>query len=137
MLRLSSPFLSILNRFLLPIPVVCGTLVVAFGSHGGERYLLAGICVAASIGLLWWSLPIKEVWYRDGHFVISNYVREVTVPASHLSHIDESSMNRTPNILMFFNPPLPFGKKVRLIPPLGEFEEKAALLRDLLRTKKA
>jgi hypothetical protein len=64
---------------------------------------------------LWWALPIKKVSLIGDHLRISNYRREIEVPVSQIRKIKRSRWNRTPNVTLFFDPPTPFGRKVRIV----------------------
>jgi hypothetical protein len=85
-----------------------------------------------------WSRPIKLVTVEGDYFIISNYFTSRRVPVAHLADITENYSGRTPTIILYFEPPTPFGKRVRIIPPQGlfiydrkSFDEVAAFLRSV------
>jgi hypothetical protein len=103
----------------------------AFWISSGD--LLDDACVI----LLWWTGPIKKVALEEDYFLISNYLREIRVPATWLAKIVEDQGNGTPNITLFFDPATAFGRKVRIVPPYTlwrdeEFTHVAQLLSKLL-----
>lgn len=48
-------------------------------------------------------------------FLISNLRREISVPTTHLVKVSEVWWFRTPNMVLYFDPPTPLGRKVRVI----------------------
>jgi len=96
----------------------------------------------ACIVLLIWSWPIKLVTVEGDYFIISNYITCHRAPIAHLVSIAENYNNRTPTITLYFEPPTPFGKRVRIIPPQGffmfnreGFDEVAAFLRSRINDR--
>jgi hypothetical protein len=78
------------------------------------------------VGILWgiglifvliYSWSIKKVTIEGDYFVISNYFISRRAPITHLSKIGKSYFSRGPMIILYFEPPTPFGKRVRIIPP--------------------
>lgn len=79
------------------------------------------------LGLVLWTVVTSFIigWVRllqdvslDGVvFRISGAPRSVDIPVSHLHAIEEVTFSRPPSILLFFEPPTPFGRKIRVVPP--------------------
>jgi hypothetical protein len=92
-----------------------------------------------------WSWPIERVTVEGDYFVISNYFTSRRVPVTHLASITESYGFRPPTIVLHFEPPTPFGKRVRIIPPVhGLFiidskssDEVAAFLQSLVKNRES
>jgi|SRR5688572_13256758 len=85
--------------------------------------------------ILMYSWPIKLVTLDGDYFVISNYFTSRRAPISQLAKVGESRLSRGPTIILYFEPPLPFGKRVRLITPWfskSSDDEIAAFLRPLI-----
>ena len=89
--------------------------------------------------VLIWSWPIKLVTVEGDYFVISNYFTSHHEPIAHLARITESYSVRPPTITLHFEPPSPFGKRVRIIPAEGlfifdrkSFDDVAAFLRSVV-----
>jgi len=85
---------------------------------------------------------MKHVAIEGDYFRISNYFVSYRVPVAHLASITEIRDNRTPAITLYFEPPTPFGRRVRIIPPTGlfvfdreSFEEVAAFLRSVVNDR--
>ncbi len=100
-------------------------------------YVPAVFWTAACVFLLWWTMPIKQVSLRGDKFIVSNYLKEVSVPVSSLVRIREDRWNRTPNIALFFDPPTPFGRKIRIVVPWNfigsrEFDRIAKILHGII-----
>src|SRR5262249_18246552 len=70
-----------------------------------------------SIITLIWSWPIKFVDVEGDYFTISNYFTSHHIPIAHLTNVKANYYSRTPTITLYFDPPTPFGKRVRIIPP--------------------
>jgi hypothetical protein len=85
------------------------------------------------------SWPIKLVTVEGDYFVISNYFIKRRVPIAHLAKVAESViLNRGPTIILYFEPPTPFGKRVRIITPWlskSSDDEIAAFLRSLISNR--
>lgn len=125
------------TKFALPggFLVVSPTWIL-LGQDAPFGYWPAVFWTAACAFLVWWTLPIKKVVLRGTEFVVSNYLRDISVPVSTLVRINEDRENRTPNIAMYFDPPTAFGPKIRVVTPMGqsEFDRIAGLLRDIIAT---
>ncbi len=93
------------------------------------------------IVILIYSWPIKLVTLEGDYFVISNYFTSCRVPISHLTTVGESALvSRGPTIILYFEPPTPFGKHVRLITPLfskSSDNEIAVFLRSLISNRES
>jgi hypothetical protein len=96
------------------------------------------IVILWGVGLIWvliYSWPIKQVTIDGDYFVISNYFTSRRVPISDLAKVGESGLGRGRTIILYFEPPTPFGKRVRLITPSfsrSSDDEIAAFLRSLI-----
>jgi hypothetical protein len=84
--------------------------------------------------VLIYSWPIKLVTVEGDYFVISNYFTTRLVPIAHLAKVSESYLGRGPTIILYFEPPTPFGKRVRIIPigSSSDFDEIMTFLRSLI-----
>jgi hypothetical protein len=137
MQRLSSSFTPF-TKFLLPGGFLAAWPAWLFQIQDPRfGYLPAFFWTVACAFLLWWTLPIKKVSLCDGQFLISNYRREIRVPAAQLVKIREDRWNRTPNIALFFDPPTAFGRKIRIVPPYmvwssREYNRVVQLLRGII-----
>jgi hypothetical protein len=83
-----------------------------------------------AVVLWWWALPIKKVSLMGNHLRISNYWREIDVPVSQIAKIRGSRWNRAPNVTLSFDPPTPFGRKIRIVVPLDMDVERVIALLD-------
>jgi len=82
------------------------------------------------------------VTVEGDYFIISNYINSYRAPIVYLVSMTENYNNRTPTITLYFEPPTPFGKRVRIIPPQGPFmfkregfDEVAAFLRSRINDR--
>jgi hypothetical protein len=104
-------------------------------SSTSEKWILV---ILWGIGLIWilmYSWPIKQVTLDGDYFVISNYFTSRRVPISDLAKVRESGLGRGRTIILYFEPPSPFGKRVRLITPgfsRSSDDEIADFLRSLI-----
>ena len=78
-------------------------------------YLPCVLWALVSVFLVWWTAPIKKVALSGDRFVISNFRREISVPTTQLRRVYEDRWNRTPNVVLHFDPPTEFGPKVRIV----------------------
>ena len=127
-----------MTKFVLPA-VFIGTwpvwLIHAWVRGGAEwiPFVFWGI---AFMAVLIWTRPIKKVTLEGDEFVISNYFNTHRVPISHFRRFTENRMNRTPTIDLHFDPPTPFGRQVRIVPPrvfsTKPYDDVVALLRSLI-----
>ena len=106
-------------------------------SHGGAEWIPAVMWTIFSVWLVIWSRPIKFVTLRGDSFVISNYFSTHSVLTSSLIRIKEDRHNRTPTIMLYFEPPTAFGPRVRILPPVGflsraAFDDVSCYLHSLL-----
>lgn len=144
-MKLSSD-LTFISKFILPgfpLGFICLILPTAI-TKGGGVWILIGLLVFGLIAALIWSLPIKVVEIEGDHFSISNFRSTHLVPISNLFYFEEDRMNRTPSIMLHFDPPTPFGKSVKFIPPRGSlmkrmsaFDEICDWLKEVLKTNNA
>ena len=88
-----------------------------------------------------WSWSIERVTVEGEYFVISNYFTSRRLPVTHLASVTES-YGVCSTITLHFEPPTPFGKRVRIIPPQGlfiydrkSFDEVAAFLRSVVNDR--
>jgi hypothetical protein len=103
-----------------------------------------GVILWSVVCVIWliWSWPIERVTAEGDYFLISNYFTSRRVPVAHLASIIEIRDTRTPAITLYFEPPTPFGRRVRIIPPTGlfvfdreSFDEVAAFLRSVINDR--
>jgi len=91
-----------------------------------------------SVALVSW--PIKLITIEGDFFTIFNYFSSYRVPISHLANVTESNISRLSTIYLHFEPPTPYGKRIRIIPPHGfftnDFDEVMAFLRSLVSDHK-
>jgi hypothetical protein len=138
--QLSSSW-TFLHKWILPaFPLLALALSVLGALRGPSGEWISVIFWSAvSVGLLIWAWPMKHVTIEGDYFRISNYFVSHRMPFAHLASIAEIRDNRTPAINLYFDPPTPFGRRVRIIPPTGifvfdreGFNEVVTFLRGLL-----
>ena len=88
----------------------------------------------ACIYVLIFSWPIKKVTIQGDYFVISNYFTNRRAPIAHLARVSKSDLGRGPAINLYFEPPSPFGKRVRILPG-DDFDEIMAFLQSLISNR--
>jgi hypothetical protein len=139
-LQLSSSS-TLFHKWILPASSLLGwPLWIWCALRGPSGEWIGAILWSVSCALwLIWSWPIKRVTVEGDHFLISNYFISRRVPVAHLAGITEIHDNRTPAINLYFDPPTPFGRRVRIVPPGGifvhnkeGFDEAVTFLRGLL-----
>jgi hypothetical protein len=135
-MRLSSRY-TVIWKFVIPILLPLGyapffLIGLRKGPPDDLRVYLGMLVIAA---LAVWARPLKRVRLEGDRFFISNYLREISVPASTLMETQES-YGRTSTITLRFEPPTRFGALVVIIPPLSywtdsKFDEVALFLRGI------
>jgi hypothetical protein len=134
-----SSSLTFFHKFLLPVGFIAALpawLQLALRSGGYEWIPAIGWLVACGV-LLVWSRSIERVSVDGNSFLISNYITTHRVPISHFHGISERRHNRTPTIVLHFDPPTPFGRSIRIIPPgqmfgASRFDKAASFLKSLI-----
>ena len=128
----------------LPAFFLPGLIAWIYGAlrHPPREWTDAGIILLIGIGVCYWLIwtrPIKRVTVECDHFVISNCFTSHRVPVARLASITEIRDDRVPTITLYFEPPTPFGGRVRIIPPVESsaikhagFDEAVTFLRGLL-----
>jgi hypothetical protein len=88
------------------------------------------------------SWRIKHITVEDDFFIISNYFTNYCVPVTHLADVTEGLGTRLRRIILRFEPPTPFGKRICIIPPPGSsisdrksFDEVIAFLQSLVKNR--
>jgi hypothetical protein len=140
--RLSSS-LTFLNEWVIPALVLLGwgwQIQEAMRiSMPLAKWIMIIIWGIAFILALIYSWPIKLVTVEGDYFVISNYFIKRRVPIAHLAKVGEGAiLSRRPTIILYFEPPAPFGKRVRIITPWlskSSDDEIAAFLRSLISNR--
>jgi hypothetical protein len=123
----TSPQLSssstLLHKWIFPaIPLLALPFLAHSALRGPSGEWIGVIFLSVvSVGLLIWAWPLKHVTIEGDYFRISNYFVSHRVPVAHLASITEIRDNRIPAINLYFEPPTPFGRRVRIIPPSGIF----------------
>src|SRR5215470_9934253 len=141
--RLSSSLITFLSEWVVP----------AIWLWAGRQQIQIALALRATFGEVIWimvivwgigllvvliySWPIKKVTVEGDHFVISNYFITRRVYISHLVKVGESGFGYIRTIILYFEPPTPFGKRVRLIIPFwgSDFDEIVAFLRSLISNR--
>jgi hypothetical protein len=138
--KLSSD-MTVFSKYILPGVFLCSWPVWFFGalSHG-DLWIPTILWAAVCIWLVVWSRPMKFVALDGDSFCISNYFSTCAVPISRLCRIEQDRNNRTPTITLYFEPPTPFGKRVRIVPPIdfrrAAFDEVSSFLQSVLNAKR-
>lgn len=96
----------------------------------------------AGVALLIRSWRMKLVTVKGDFFIISNYFTSYCVPVAHLANVTEGFGTRLRRIILHFEPPTPFGKRICIIPPPGSsisdrksFDESMAFLQSLIKNR--
>jgi hypothetical protein len=121
-----SSFLTFLHKWLFPaLFLPCWPVWIWSAIRGPLVAWMGAILWGAACALLLiWTWPIKRVTIEGGFFTISNYITSYRVPVVHLSSITEHHSVQPPAITLYFEPPTPFGRRVRIIPPVGSFNNE-------------
>jgi hypothetical protein len=139
--RLSSS-ITLASKWILLAGSLLTCLIWIYQALGGpaEFWIFAifwGIAFAITAIL---SRSTKVVTIEGDHFIISNGFTRHRVPIAHLVYVTESHLFRGPTLILGFDPPTPFGKRVRVITPMEFFSHKrfheiAAFLRSLTHNR--
>ena len=141
--QLSSSF-TLAHKWILPAGFLLGWPLWIWSALRGP----SGEWIGAIFWSFWcaywliWSWPIERVTVEGDYFLISNYFTSCRVPVANLASIVEIRDDRTSAITLYFEPPTPFGRRVRIIPPTGlfvfdreSFDEVAAFLRSVINDR--
>jgi len=138
--QLSSSF-TLAHKWILPAGFLLGWPLWIWSALRGPSGQWIGVILWSVVCVIWliWSWPIERVAVEGDYFLISNYFTSCRVPVANLASIVEIRDDRTSAITLYFEPPTPFGRRVRIIPPCGvfvynweDFDEAVTFLRDLL-----
>lgn len=121
-MKLSSD-LTFFSKFILPgIPIgLIGFFLPIAITDGGFAWVPVAMGIIIGTFAVGWAWSIKVVEIHGDQFSISNFRSTHLVPISHLCYFEEDRMNRTPSIVLYFDPPTPYGKCLKFIPPNGPF----------------
>ncbi len=108
-------------KFLLPAPFILMFPVWLFLALSGKgtAWIPALLWGGVSLGLIAWARPLKFAEIKGDHLSVSNSVATHLIPARDLYFMEVDRDTRTPSITLYFNPPTPFGKSIRILPPNG------------------
>jgi hypothetical protein len=136
-----SSSLTLAHKWILPACFLLGWPLWVWSALRGPSGEWIGAIFWSVVCAFWliWSRPIERVTVEGDYFLISNYFTSRRVPVTHLASITESYGFHPPTITLHFEPPTPFGKRVRIIPPVQglfifdrkSFDEVAAFLRSV------
>ncbi|MGE0131992.1 MAG: hypothetical protein AB7U82_28255 [Blastocatellales bacterium] len=136
--KLSSP-LTFWSEWVFPALWLLGVpmqIQAALRDPKFPKIVVIGWCIGC-IFVLIYSWPIKLVTIEGVYFAISNYFITRRAPVAHLTKVSVSHFGRGPTIILYFEPPTPFGKRIRIIPIRSgsDFDETLAFLRSLTDTR--
>ena len=108
-----------------------------FGALALVKWIVVMVWGVGFILISIYAWPIKQVAIEGDYFVISNFFVIRRAPISHLARVSESQLlSHGATIILHFEPPTPFGKRVRLITPFGSSDDEiAAYLRSLIDSR--
>ncbi len=111
--------MTFFHKFALPAPFIFISSIVVSSAvaEGGLAWIFALFWTAACLALLVWTSPMKFVEIKGDQLSVSNSIKTHLVPARDLYFIDVDRDVKTPSITLYFNPPTPFGKSIRILPP--------------------
>jgi len=134
-----SSSLTFLSEWVFPAFFLLGWPIWIQSALSGSTMDWVAVIVwgVGCIAVLMWSWPIKFVDVEGDYFIISDYFTSHRVPIAHLANITENYYSRTPAIMLYFEPTTPFGKRVRILPPVEwfhseRFDEVMVFLRSLV-----
>lgn len=106
-------------KFLLPAPFILMSTAILFLAlcDGGLGWIPALFLAAVTLGLVVWTWPLKFVEIQGDQLSVSNSIKTHLIPALDLYFMEVDRDTKTPSITLFFNPPTPFGKSIRILPP--------------------
>lgn len=104
------------------------------GAHIDKQCLafLIGCVILAAYGFLL-SFQLKRVSMDDKNLYISNYLRQIVVPAANLKNASEKGWMIPSTILLEFERETEFGDQIRFVPAFLQDWEVMTDLRKLIR----
>lgn len=85
--------------------------------------LISSIFVHFTAGIL------KNVFLDGNTLVISNFLKQIRIPLSEVSHVDNPDLSSLRRIKAIFRQPTEFGGEIVFAPPMFEAKEIAKLLK--------
>ena len=106
-------------KFVLPAPFILMTPFMLYNalSGGGQSWQPALFVAAACLAVVVWTRPLKFVEIKGDQLSVSNSIKTYLIPARDLYFMEVDRDTKTPSITLYFNPPTPFGKSIRILPP--------------------
>jgi len=77
---------------------------------------------------------LKNVFLDGDSLVISNYLKQIRVRFSEISHIDNPDLTSLRRIRIILHEPSEFGQEIVFAPPMFEAKETAQLLKSKIET---
>ena len=77
---------------------------------------------------------LKNVFLEGDSLVISDFVKQIRVSFSEISHVDNPDISNLRRIKIIFHQPTEFGKEIVFAPPIFEAKEIAKLLKSKIGT---
>lgn len=77
---------------------------------------------------------LKNVFLEGDSLVISNFVKQIRVPFSEISHVDNPDYSNLRRIKIIFHQPTEFGKEIVFAPSWFDAKEIAKLLKSKIET---
>ena len=114
--------------------VICCNVAL---NNGGAAWLLPAFVGVVGLIIFDLSRKIKFVEYRDGNFIITGFMKTITVPGSHLFSLTDDWAGRSPAILLCFQPPTSLGPVVIVMPPRRQFHQIADIVRQMVIANQA
>jgi hypothetical protein len=124
---LSGAVVTLLNKLVFPplwIGINLGLLAWALPNAEGlsiapDFRLLAGLFVAATVFMLWFSVRLQRVGYAGRTLVVANYWREARIPFEDVAAVEPVWWYRRRLVRIRFRNRTPFGTVVYYLPKWG------------------
>jgi hypothetical protein len=119
-MKISSPITS-LHKAVFPFAPLALGLHVYLTSEGLPRaivILMVIMCIGITIVALVVNLPLKRVKFDGKVLLVSNYLKEISIPLSGIVDIQETRLSRISprKIVLTLREPSEFGSRIKFVP---------------------
>lgn len=77
---------------------------------------------------------LKNVFLDGNSLVVSNFFRQIRIPLSEVSHVDNPDLSSLRRIKIILHKPSEFGEEIVFAPPMFEAKETARILKSKIET---
>jgi hypothetical protein len=100
----------------------------------GEIFIFLIFGFLSSIFVQWLSGSLKNVYLEGNTLLVSNFLKQIRIPLSAVSHVDNPDWSSLRRIRILFDEPTEFGREIVFAPCIFEAKSIAAELKKRIKT---